>query len=94
MQVQGGHSYWNILEYTGIYWKEKYTGKYTGKQLYFGDILENILEFHKFLTYIIFILTLCLEKGNSFRKALKEKEKTLAALQKAVKKLEEELKNC
>ena len=39
-------------------------------------------------------MKLCLEKGNSFRKALKEKEKTLAALQKAVKKLEEELKNC
>ena len=39
-------------------------------------------------------MKLCLEKGYSFRTALKEKEKTLAALQKAVKKLEEELKNC
>ena len=42
---QGGHSYWNVLEYTGMYLNTFCTGKCTGKVLFFENVLENVLDF-------------------------------------------------
>ena len=56
---QGDHSYWNILEYTGIYWKEKYTGKYktalfwgyTGKYTGISKI-PHLYNFHTVFSFL------------------------------------------